>query len=102
MTTRMLGVEGRSCRHCQAAVGEALRSVPGVETAEVRLEEGRSTVTYDPAQAPFEKLREAVDEAGYRLVEPSLRHPTHIPTSSPTDCDARCQTHLLGAHRCGA
>jgi copper chaperone len=58
MTTRMLGVEGSSCRHCQAAVAEALRSVPGVETAEVSLEEGRSTVTYDPAQAPFEKLRE--------------------------------------------
>lgn len=69
MTTRTFGVDGMSCSHCQATVTEALGSVPGVERAEVSLEEGRSTVTYDPGRATFEQLAEAVEEAGYRLVE---------------------------------
>ncbi|XOF35211.1 MAG: cation transporter [Candidatus Electrothrix sp. YB6] len=34
-------VEGMSCKHCEAAVTEAARSVPGVTEAKVNLEDGK-------------------------------------------------------------
>jgi copper chaperone len=68
MTTATFRIEGMSCGHCQAAVTKALRGVPGVVHAEVSLEKGEATVTYDPAQVGAKELEASVDEAGYRLV----------------------------------
>lgn len=68
MRTDTFKVEGMTCGHCQMAVSKALKGVPGVTAAEVRLEKGEAEVTYDPEKATEAALAAAVDEAGYRLV----------------------------------
>lgn len=57
-----LKIEGMTCGHCVAAVKRALEAVPGVESAEVSLAEGRASVR---GTAPLEQLSAAVEEEGY-------------------------------------
>lgn len=60
--TLVLQVQGMSCGHCVKAVDEALRRVPGVKSAEVRVGEA-SVVADDTVQR--ETLVAALDDAGY-------------------------------------
>jgi len=60
------------CNHCVMHVTNALvEDVPGVSNADVSLEKGEATVTYDPAKTELAAMAEAVSEAGYTLVLPS-------------------------------
>jgi len=54
-----------SCSHCQRAVEEALKGIPGVEKVQVDLEKKEVVVT---GTAAPEKLAEAIEEAGYEVV----------------------------------
>jgi len=54
-----------TCGHCVTAVRKALEAVPGVESADVNLAEGRATVE---GNANLETLVEAVEEEGYTAI----------------------------------
>ncbi len=56
-----LKVEGMSCKHCEATVTEAARSVAGVTAANVDLEAGKVTVQGGEPEAVIQ----AITEAGY-------------------------------------
>lgn len=56
-------VTGMHCDHCVDAVTEEVSAIPGVQNAEVRLENGALTVTSDE-QIDFSLVAAAVDEAG--------------------------------------
>ncbi len=58
-----LKVEGMSCNHCVMAVKKALERVPGVERAEVSLEQGEALVEGKPE---LKALLEAVAQEGYK------------------------------------
>lgn len=66
MQETIIKIEGMSCGHCKAAVEKALKAVPGVETAAVDLEKKQAVVT---GNAAMEAMREAVEDAGYEVVE---------------------------------
>jgi len=68
MTQTTLKIEGMSCMHCVARVEKALTTVEGVESAKVSLEEKQAVVEHDESKAPVDKLKEAVEEAGYEVV----------------------------------
>ncbi|RYG26114.1 heavy-metal-associated domain-containing protein [bacterium] len=57
-----LKIDGMTCGHCVAGVKKALEAVPGVESAEVSLAEGRAIVH---GTAPIGQLVAAVEEEGY-------------------------------------
>ena len=57
-----LNVTGMSCGHCVKAVEGALKAVPGVENAQVSLENGKATVQ---GNADAQALIAAVKEEGY-------------------------------------
>lgn len=61
MTTE-LNISGMTCGHCQTAVTKALKSVPGVQEAQVDLQHGTATVQ---GQADIQALLAAVTEEGY-------------------------------------
>ncbi len=61
MTTE-LNINGMTCGHCQTAVTKALRSVPGVQNAQVDLQTGRAIVEGEP---DVKALLAAVTEEGY-------------------------------------
>lgn len=60
-----LKIRGMTCANCQQHVGDALRAVPGVASANVDLAFHRATVSYDPATASVDRMIDAVKEAGY-------------------------------------
>src|SRR6185437_6219316 len=69
-------VSGMTCNNCARHVAEALRAVPGVESAAVHLEAGEASVHWsNPAAARTEPLLAALHEAGYggKLKKSELR-----------------------------
>ena len=63
--TATLRIGGMTCASCQKHVGDALRGVPGVASANVDLAFHRASVTYDPQKARMDDLVEAVKKSGY-------------------------------------
>jgi copper chaperone len=62
MRATTLKVSGMTCNHCVSAVTKALAAVPGVESAEVSLENARAVVK---GSADAQVLIAAVKEEGY-------------------------------------
>jgi copper chaperone len=60
-------VSGMTCEHCVASVTEEVADLPGVRRVDVVLAEGALTVEAEPPLSD-DDVREAVEEAGYRLV----------------------------------
>jgi copper ion binding protein len=67
MMTATYRVQGMTCEHCVNAVSTEVAAIPGVRGVRVDLVSGQVTVTSDDA-LDTEKVRAAVDEAGYDLV----------------------------------
>lgn len=61
-------VEGMHCAACSMTVEEALKSLRGVESAEVSAASGRASVVWSDAKAKPSDLARAVQKAGYRLL----------------------------------
>ena len=59
-------VEGMTCRHCVRAVFTALTAVEGIARADVSV--GAIEIEHD-GRATIEKIREAVEVAGYQVVD---------------------------------
>lgn len=57
-----LKVSGMTCMHCVGAVKKALEQVPGVESAEVSLEQAQALVS---GSADAATMVAAIKEAGY-------------------------------------
>lgn len=61
----VLRVEGMTCMHCKMSVEKALKSVEGVESANVDLMRKEAVVTGSAAR---DALVKAVEDAGYSVV----------------------------------
>jgi copper ion binding protein len=68
MTTATYAIKGMTCDHCVSAVSAELGQLPGVSAVRVDLAAGTATVTSDQPLG-MAAVRDAVDEAGYELVE---------------------------------
>ncbi len=64
--TARIKVKGMTCGSCVVAVKKALTGAKGVKSADVSLEKELATVVYDDEQANEEKLREAIQKAGFK------------------------------------
>ncbi len=58
-----LSISGMSCGHCVGQVRNALKSIAGVESEDIKI--GSATVAYDPATTSPEQIAAAVSHAGY-------------------------------------
>jgi copper chaperone CopZ len=63
--TRVFAIDGMTCQNCVRHVQRALASLPGVRVADVNI--GSATVSFDGEQLREENLRDAIQEAGYRV-----------------------------------
>ncbi len=66
MSTETYTVTGMTCGHCVASVTEEVSELSGVNDVQVDLASGQVTVTAD-APVGQDKVRAAVEEAGYEL-----------------------------------
>lgn len=67
MGTTTYTVSGMTCSHCASSVTDEITELDGVSAVAVELSTGLVTVT-SSAPLPVDRVREAVREAGYRLV----------------------------------
>lgn len=67
---KTLKIEGMMCGHCQMRIEKALGAVDGVSSVEVNLGDGSAVVSLEQ-DVPDEVLKQAVEEAGYKIVEVS-------------------------------
>ncbi len=65
MITKEFRIEGMSCNHCVMAVKRELSKIQGLRVKDVRI--GSASVEYDESLVTPQKVREAVEEAGYAL-----------------------------------
>ena len=65
METITLKVNGMTCQGCVRSVTKALQGVDGVASVEVSLEQAEAKVSYNPREVSVERLKAAVDDAGY-------------------------------------
>ncbi len=71
-----LPVVGMTCANCALAVERTLRKkVPGVESAAVNLADETVHIVYHPETTGLDRMAEAVEAAGYRLVVPEEGEP---------------------------
>jgi len=62
-----LPVEGMTCASCVAHIEGALKEVDGVLAVNVNLATEKATVEFDPVIAPLSRLKDAVEDTGYRV-----------------------------------
>ena len=65
MITKEIRIEGMNCNHCAMAVKKELSKIEGLQVKDVRI--GSALVEYDESAVTPEKIKEAVEEAGYAL-----------------------------------
>ena len=68
MSNIELNVKGMTCNHCKMAVEKSLNSLDGVDSAEVNLDAGKVSVTYDDSKIKLDAMNEAIKEEGYEVV----------------------------------
>lgn len=61
-------IQGMTCQHCVMSVTKALGSIPGIKNLKVDLAKGEGTFE-NTQNVPLQKIRKAVEEAGYKVVE---------------------------------
>jgi copper chaperone len=68
MIDRTFTVPEMSCGHCKAAVEGELSKLAGVERSNADLEKGTVEVSYDEDRVSEERLKGAIEDAGYAVV----------------------------------
>ncbi len=88
MTTDSYTVQGMTCTSCAASVTAEVEAIPGVSRVDVDVVSGQVHITSD-VPVTESQVRDAVEEAGYRLalqhsVQPAGERPptpSHRPAS---------------------
>ncbi len=91
----MLPVTGMTCASCVRRVEKALGKVAGVQAASVNLATEKATVMFDAEVASVERMRAAVEKAGYSLGE----QPAELPTMTPSPVASVEDAHDLERQR---
>lgn len=66
MKNHELTIEGMSCNHCVMHVKKELGKIDGLVIEDVQI--GRALVQYDEFNVSPQRIAQAVDDAGYRLI----------------------------------
>jgi copper chaperone len=64
-----LTVKGMTCMGCVRSVKNVLEPLPGVGSVDITLENGQVAISYDMAKANVEQFRNAINDAGYEVVD---------------------------------
>ncbi len=98
--TLSLPVAGMTCDHCVGTVRKALEAVPGVRSAEVKLAEGRAEVTTENGAVDADRLKAAVEAAGYEVPSDGVaaKAPALVSIGMPPRRDQDLDLSIGGMH----
>lgn len=69
--TVVFSVGKMSCADCSQQIAGMLKKIPGVYTARVDFDARRATISFDPARVSMDRLRAAIEGAGYPITQAS-------------------------------
>jgi len=61
-------VEGMTCSGCERTVSKVVSNIEGVASAKANLSSSTVSVEYDPSKVTVDKIKEAVNQVGYKFV----------------------------------
>jgi len=67
--TVTIRVKGMHCGGCASSVTKALKATDGVEDVQVSFEKGEAVVKFDDQKVTVAKLREVINNTGFKVVE---------------------------------
>ena len=67
METEVIKVKGMTCMGCVNSVKNVLEKMPGVDSAEVSLEQKQVTVQYNAATTKPDQFKNAIKGAGFEI-----------------------------------
>lgn len=65
-----LKIEGMTCGGCEGHVRHAVNQLDGVIEASASYKEGKAVIRYDAYKTSPDKIKEAINSTGYKVVEP--------------------------------
>lgn len=68
METKTVYIKGMNCMGCVSSIKNVLEKLPGVENAEVSLEDACVTIRYDAASIGVDQFKNAIDKAGFEAI----------------------------------
>jgi copper chaperone len=68
MQTEVIKVEGMTCMGCVNSVKNVLEKIPGVDSANVSLEQKQVTIQYDAATTKPSQFKDAIEGAGFEVI----------------------------------
>lgn len=69
MKTETIKVAGMSCGHCEIAVQDAIRKLPGIKKAKASKRKKEAAIAYDETLVTLEQIIEAVNATGYQALK---------------------------------
>lgn len=63
-----LRVDGMSCGHCEIAIQDAVRKLPGIKKVKADRCKNEITVDYETSLMTLEQIIGTVDSTGYRVI----------------------------------
>ena len=68
MQTEIIKIKGMTCMGCVNSVKNVLEKIPGVNGADVSLEQKQVAIQYDATTASPNQFKDAIKEAGFEVV----------------------------------
>ena len=68
MKTEIIGIKGMTCMGCVNSVKNVLEKIPGVNGADVSLEQKQAVIQYDAVTTSPNQFKDAIKEAGFEVV----------------------------------
>lgn len=65
MQKTTIKIDGMTCTGCVNSVKKVLENIPGVDFADVSLEQAQVTIQYDAEKTNDNQLKEAIEDAGF-------------------------------------
>lgn len=69
MRTEIVKIKGMTCMGCVNSIKNVLEKIPGVGSTDVSLEKAQATVQYDGTTTNANQLKNAIEEAGFEVVD---------------------------------
>ena len=84
MNRESVKISGMTCAACAKRIEKAVGKLEGVSLASVNLATEKLTVKYDNQKVSPDKIKEAVEKAGYGVVEEDRKKTVTIPIGGMT------------------
>ena len=68
MEKAKLHVDGMICGHCEIAVQDAVRKLPGINKVKASKRKKEAEIDYDASLVSLEQIIHAINDTGYRVI----------------------------------